>query len=362
MKRKTRHFRRDLMWKGIIEDFFPEFLHYFFPKVVHEIDFETPFEFLDKELAILFPETNQKNRRADLLVKIFLKDGTEQWLIVHVEIQGYEDKEFPLRMFQYNYRSFEKFGKSIVALAIFTDENPDYCPSFYETKRWDTKLRYNFNTYKLLDYDAVTLGKSKNPFGVVMQTARTSIKNKALKNDDDLLELKVQLFRNMLSKGFDKQVILKITNFIKNYVRFNEPSFKTKFDNRVAKVSNQKQLGMGILEVVKREEIRIAKEEGFDEGIEKGIEKGVEKGIEKGRRLLLENQVLHLKAKGLSISDIADFIVISETEVLEIQNFLSLKEKIKEALDNQQPIVEIVKELNIEKDIIQEVIEKIQEK
>lgn len=71
MTQKIRYFRRDLLWKGIIEDLFAEFLHYFYPKFVHEIDFEKPFQFLDKELSILFPESDQLNRRADLLVKVF---------------------------------------------------------------------------------------------------------------------------------------------------------------------------------------------------------------------------------------------------------------------------------------------------
>lgn len=224
-------------------------------------------------------------------------------------------------MYQYNYRSFEKFGKTIVALAIFTDENPDYHPKSYKYKRWDTELEYKFKTYKVLDYTLESFEKSDNPFAVVMQTARSSLKNKAIKNDEDLLSLKMKLFRNMLSKGYDKKIILKITNFIKNYVKFREPSFKTKFDNQVDSF-NKKRLGMGIFEVIKQETIRIAKEEGIDEGIEKGIEKG--------QLILREDNIKRLHAKGFSMEDIADLLGLDIKYVLEVHEKFLLEPNIKE--------------------------------
>jgi hypothetical protein len=45
------------------------------------------FEFLDKELAEMFPqEDNNSVRYVDKLAKLFLKDGQEKWVLVHVEV------------------------------------------------------------------------------------------------------------------------------------------------------------------------------------------------------------------------------------------------------------------------------------
>ena len=33
----------------------------------------------------------------DKLVKAYLKDGSEQWILVHIEVQGDEDKDFSQR-------------------------------------------------------------------------------------------------------------------------------------------------------------------------------------------------------------------------------------------------------------------------
>ena len=48
---------QDKLWKAIIEEFFSDFLHFFFKDYVHLVDFEKGFEFLDKELQQLYPES-----------------------------------------------------------------------------------------------------------------------------------------------------------------------------------------------------------------------------------------------------------------------------------------------------------------
>lgn len=112
---------KDTLWKGIIEDLVEDFLHFFFLNHVHLIDFERGFSFLDKELEQLFPESEARNRHADKLIKAYLKDGTESWFLVHVEIQGYSDPGFAKRMFQYFYRIYDRHDRPITALVIYTD-------------------------------------------------------------------------------------------------------------------------------------------------------------------------------------------------------------------------------------------------
>jgi hypothetical protein len=49
----------------------------------------------------------------DKLVKVHLKDGKEEWLLVHIEVQGYPDEEFSERMFRYFYKIFDRHGKRV---------------------------------------------------------------------------------------------------------------------------------------------------------------------------------------------------------------------------------------------------------
>ena len=49
-KRKDQDDQYDSPWKDIIEQYFPEFMSFFFPQAKEEIDFDKGYEFLDKEL------------------------------------------------------------------------------------------------------------------------------------------------------------------------------------------------------------------------------------------------------------------------------------------------------------------------
>lgn len=66
---------KDVLWKGIIEDLVEEFVHFFFPDFVDEIDFTRGFTFLDKELQQISPQSSASLRRADKLFKAWLKTG-----------------------------------------------------------------------------------------------------------------------------------------------------------------------------------------------------------------------------------------------------------------------------------------------
>jgi hypothetical protein len=100
---------KDILWKGILEGTFDDFLRFFFPNADSIFDMERGFEFLDKELEQLYPNQDKpKQRYVDKLVKVFTKDNTEKWILVHIEVQGYKDKDFGERMFTYYYRILDK--------------------------------------------------------------------------------------------------------------------------------------------------------------------------------------------------------------------------------------------------------------
>ena len=337
---------RDALWKGIIEDLFEDFLHYFFPEYINEIAFEKGYEFLDKELQMIYPEANteSKQRQADLLIKVFLKNGEEKWLLIHIEVQGYQDETFPFRMYVYNYRSFDRFGKKVTALAILTDDNLKFRPNFYEDMTWGTTIRYDYQMFKLLDYEVSYFDESPNPFASVLQVARAYIQNKRFKSDENLLELKVQLFRIMLSKGHDKKTIRAITNFIKHYVSFKKNDFYNKFEEQFH-IITKTNTSMGLQELVDT----MAAEERFKEGIDVGAQEE--------RRKMIRKVVRKMLFKENSIEYIIDILECSEEEVLEIQ----LEYKIETLLQEGQSINEIMAKLEVEEIAILEVIQKLEE-
>lgn len=258
---------RDVLWKGIIEDLFDDFLYFFFPDDVDQIDFHRGFEFLDKELIELFPESENNRRYADKLVKVWLRTGEERWFLVHVEVQGYRDAEFAQRMFTYFYRILDRHQQPITAVAILTDSSKTWKPQAYKYSFLGTSLTYKFNTYKLAEVPKIDLEHDPNIFALVMETALEALQKKV--DDEKLLEIKVSLVRKLLERGIPQQKIRHLLGFIKFYVQFAKPETTRNFEEKIQQFT-QKQKAMGIIESIQE----AYKKQGIEIGIEKGIEKG----------------------------------------------------------------------------------------
>jgi hypothetical protein len=91
----------DSPWKEALDYFFEAFLELFFPQAHADIDWSRGWESLDKELQQIVPEAEIGRRSVDKLVKVWLKSGQEQWVLVHFEVQMPEEAKFPWRMYVY---------------------------------------------------------------------------------------------------------------------------------------------------------------------------------------------------------------------------------------------------------------------
>jgi len=93
----------DILWKGMLEVVFDDLLRFVFPKADEVFDMKRGFTFLNKELAQMYPEPGKKSdtKFVDKLVKVYQKDGSEEWVLCHVEVQGQDDPTFAKRMFRY---------------------------------------------------------------------------------------------------------------------------------------------------------------------------------------------------------------------------------------------------------------------
>ena len=62
----------------------------------------------------------------DKLVKVWLRNGQENWLLLHIEVQSQEEGGFPLRMFAYNYRIFDRYNRDVVSVAVLGDDRANW--------------------------------------------------------------------------------------------------------------------------------------------------------------------------------------------------------------------------------------------
>jgi hypothetical protein len=106
---------------------------------VDQIDFSRQPEFLDTELEKLMADNEGSNRRADKLIKCWLKNGLELWFLNYVEAQGYDDHSFDVRMFEGTYRVRDKYKRPVTGLAIYTNSNRKFHFVKYEEEFFGSK-------------------------------------------------------------------------------------------------------------------------------------------------------------------------------------------------------------------------------
>ena len=184
-----------------------------------------------------------------MLIKVPLKNGTEKWILLHIEVQGYQDKDLPRRMFTYYYRSLDRFGVPVEALVIFTDRNKKYRPSVYEYDGIRTNCKYEYPIFKLADYEMADFENLDSPLGIIFQTALIGMQRNL--KDDKLLELKKTLFKKLLEKGYAKNKIQIIGNFIRDLIGFKNKKYNRIFVEEVNKLE-QNNPSMGVIETVKQ--------------------------------------------------------------------------------------------------------------
>lgn len=141
----------DSPWKEALEHFLAPFLAFSFPEIHEAIDWRRGHESLDKELQQITRNARVGRRLADKLFKVWRKDGSEAWLLIHVEVQGRRERAFAERMFVYSYRIHDRYRRAVVSLAVLCDDDPNWRPDRFEHGAWGGVTGTRFLTVKLLD-------------------------------------------------------------------------------------------------------------------------------------------------------------------------------------------------------------------
>lgn len=204
----------DSPWKEALTLYLGPFLAFFFPPIHNDIDWSKGYEPLDKELQQVAPEAARGRRYVDALFKVWLKDGTETWLLIHVEVQLRKEREFPRRMWAYSNRVSDRYNREVVSIAVLADDDRHWRPDHYEESRWGCRKRLDFLTVKLLDYAGheAELEADRNPFAKVVLAHLAS---RRTRNDPEARrEWKFRLVRNLYDLGLGAEEVRKLFRLI----------------------------------------------------------------------------------------------------------------------------------------------------
>jgi hypothetical protein len=234
----------DGTWKAIITEFFEDFMAFFLPDLHALIDYPRGVTFLEQELQHLVELFSYKKKVSDKLVKVFLKNGAERWLLIHLEVQSYFELEFNKRMFLLYSWIFGKYEKEIVTLVVYTGTANPKEFNVFQLNTHGTELRYKFNTYRVMLQDNDKLLASDNIFALFVLANKYTNETRGEENYLERLELKEKLFQLALAKQINLDKIMRLLIFVHQIMqlpdglkpRFNE-FLKSKVNALMAQVS-----------------------------------------------------------------------------------------------------------------------------
>ena len=204
------HDEYDSPWKEAVDNYFPEFMAFYFPDAYSQIDWTEEPIFWDQELRAVVRDAELGKRFVDKLVQIKLLTGENKWIYVHIEVQGALQAEFAERMFVYNYRLYDKYRQPIASLAVLADEQKNWKPTAFGYELLGCKHILEFPVAKLTDYhdQLETLKTANNSFAIV--TATHILTQQTRKDPQKRYEVKFALIKSLYQRNWDKQRVINL--------------------------------------------------------------------------------------------------------------------------------------------------------
>jgi hypothetical protein len=220
----------DNPWKEAISIYFQPFIELLFPDVNAIVDWTREYEFLDTVLQQVTRDDEIGERTADKLVKVWLKDGTETWILIHVEVQSQYQANFGERMYIYNSRIFGVYQQKVLSLAVLADDSPTWYPTQFEYNIGGCQVLLKFVVTKLLDYQQQwnVLEQSLNPFSAIIMA---HLKTQGTRQKpEDRLQWKLRIIKGLYQQGYSREDIRELFRLIDWLMALPQPldnSFQT---------------------------------------------------------------------------------------------------------------------------------------
>ena len=292
----------DTPWKEALAYFLPAFLAFFFPKVHAGIDWSKSYETLDKELhRIIRGGSRGRKSLADMLFKVWRLNGDETWLLIHIEVQGDPEDDFPSRMFRYNVRAFDRYNRTVVSLAILTDESPNWRPESFGYGDWDASTGIKFLMRKLIDWRGREgeLQASTNPFA---QVALAHLRALATRRDPPgRSRYKLELVKGLYERGWTSEDVRQLFRVI-DWMLELPVELKVGFEDELYAWEEEKRMPY----------ITSVERSGIEKGLRQGLQQGLQQGIAAALAAKFGKVDKRLLAKVRGITDVDELQALLE--------------------------------------------------
>lgn len=242
-------------WKKIVPALFDQFLAFFAPEAAAEIDWERPPEFLDKELRRVAKGLHKRHITADFLVRVWRKDGGEQWVLIHIELQAQKDVTFPERMFLYNVRAFDLYRRPVFGLAVLADSDAAWRPDRFGYQLWGSEAVLRYPMVKLLDYAErqTELEESDNPFVLAVLAHLKTLETRG--DAEARLTWKLRLGRILFARKWKRKEIEELLHFL-DWIMSLPEKLDDRFDAEWKDLEREQTMAQTMPPIIRRAEAR----------------------------------------------------------------------------------------------------------
>ena len=298
--------QNDELLKGAFEENFSDFLHFLYPNADDIFDLSKDIEFMDKELFAIIPDRERKKgkRIADLLAKVFLKDGSEKWILIHTEIEGGNQEDFAFRLFQYWYRLLDRYGVPVETVVVFTGNKSQRRPSEYRHKTIDTQILFQYRAYHVFDNTDSELLAMKNAFALIVLACQKALSEGKIP-EEELGSDRLTIAKTLIQHFIDKDRITNFLIFLKNFLYIKDDEINRIFDEEIIQLTGGT-IDMSVLEIVKKQE----RQQGIQQGIQKGR-------LEERAKAVAEKKEFAIKMLqgGFDVEQISDILGLPIKEI-----------------------------------------------
>ena len=223
----------DNLFKTVMHRYFWDGLQIFSHALYADADTTQEPEFLEQELEkVVFDQPHGSNR-TDLLARIPMKSGGEQWILCHLELQGQGGGDLPTRMNKYRAMIYLKHDAEPVAFAVLTSPRPKDEPHSYVSQRYETRVVYEYKNIDVRDLDDNQLLAGDNRIALILYAAKRAQESR---NDE---RRKFRYLRDISNiwadRGWEneeKRVIMLAIEYLMNlkdpdYAKLMSDHFKT---------------------------------------------------------------------------------------------------------------------------------------
>ena len=225
----------DGKWKILIEKTPQQFIEFFLPEIVPQINFQIPPKLMQQDVAKVIGSKRKKGDLVtDLIMEVCLLSGKKKLLYIHIEVQSTPTTAFGEKMFKPFYRLMDKYNQEVTALALFVGAYLPQNYDYYEYSFGKTLVRYEYPTYIVKNQDKEALKASKNPYAIAVLACQYLIATKNKKLYDNRLSLKKELIDFIIdaanSRGYNPMTSGAIIDFVLNIMILPE-KLETHFIN-----------------------------------------------------------------------------------------------------------------------------------